>query len=149
MAAQLKATGTLRDRSPSFWSSPCAMLWYYSLLNMAIILAMCCSVQHVAGSGAVPLLLTAQPGGVQLAARVLELAAGGCAAKTGATAAWAGLALLPHACQKPSQALAASDAVLAGGLGAQQLGASKAPADGGAADVDGSLFVYCQVGFLR
>ena len=98
--------------------------------------------QHVVGSGAVPLLLTAQPGGVQLAARILELASGH--ARSGAAATWAGLALLPHACQKPSQALAVSDAVLSGGLGGLS-GTSEPHADSSTGEVDGSLYVYCQV----
>ncbi len=99
----------------------------------------CCS-QAVVGQGAVPLLLSAAPGGVQLAAAALELPG-----SRDAGEAWAGLALLPHACAMPSQALAACDAVLSAGFGSAAPTAEYNHEDvSGSAD-EGRLFVYCQV----
>lgn len=70
-----------------------------------------CVVQYVAGQGAVPIVLTAQPGGVALAAYLRDLAAGkvGPASAVPSTAErWAALRCLPHACEKASQVLSLS-----------------------------------------
>lgn len=57
--------------------------------------------QRPASDAAVPLLLTARPGGVRLAAFLRQLAAGD---DSPAAERWAALRCLPHSCDKPEQA---------------------------------------------
>lgn len=56
--------------------------------------------QISAGQDAVPLLMTAQPGGVRLAAFLRGLATKD---DSPPAEAWAALRCLPHACEKPDQ----------------------------------------------
>lgn len=57
--------------------------------------------QYEASQNAVPLLFTAQPGGIRLAAFLRELATKD---DSPPSEAWAALRCLPHACEKPDQA---------------------------------------------
>ncbi|GFR52620.1 hypothetical protein Agub_g15136, partial [Astrephomene gubernaculifera] len=77
------------------------------------------------GTAGLPLLLTAQPGGVRLAAHVRSLAtewrADAAAGDPRVCAtAWAAVSLLPHACENPTQAIAACESVLQSATAALQ-----------------------------
>lgn len=60
-------------------------------------------MQYEASQNAVPLLFTAQPDGIRLAAFLRELATKD---DSPPPEAWAALRCLPHACEKPDQARA-------------------------------------------
>lgn len=133
-----------------------------------------CSVLEPAGGAAaarasvLPLLLTAQPGGVKLAAAVrqqlsawasavTEAAAQGPAALVAepamqtqqTAAAWAALSLMPHACESAAQALQACEAAQAAAAaavhalqGQQEHAQQQQQQQGGNAHLDGLLCVH-------
>jgi hypothetical protein len=86
-------------------------------LALALLVDVCTCLRPDVGAAAgvgLPLLLTAQPGGVKLAAYVKQLP-GSCLAPEAPdqrmlAAAWAGLQLLPHACESREQAAGLAEA---------------------------------------
>jgi hypothetical protein len=115
------------DNSSSSSSSEGRLQMVVASRAIALLLQTCELLRPDALPGVgLPLLLTAQPDGTQLAAAAVELAtgwhwrlgdSGGGAREAGDSRsallrAWAGLRLLPHACARPSHALAACRHIL-------------------------------------
>jgi U3 small nucleolar RNA-associated protein 20 len=87
------------------------------------------------GSNDLPLLLTAQPGGTDVAAAVQRLAAGcssslsGIGSRHQLLVSWAALQLLPHAAVEPRQALEVCSAVVAAATAAATTAAASSHSD--------------------
>jgi U3 small nucleolar RNA-associated protein 20 len=104
---------------------------------LALLVLLCQALRPTSVAGQGPPLLLTVPGGAALATHVRCLVGAACepgAPRRALLAAWAGLQLLPHACESSQQALELARGVLAA---ARQGGEAPAPAGSGAADEEG------------